>query len=47
LIGGCTDVIDGWGNGTLQRAFDSAGVGFVPGAVTDARSFLPAWLQTR
>jgi cysteine synthase A len=47
LVGGCTDVIDAWGNGTLQRAFEAAGVDFTGDAVSDARSFLPGWLQRR
>ena len=47
FIGGCTDVIEAWNAGTLQREFESAGVTFKRNAVTDARSFLPAWLQAR
>jgi cysteine synthase A len=47
LIGGCTDVIDAWEAGRLQDAFEGAGVTYARDAVTSARSFLPAWLQTR
>jgi cysteine synthase A len=47
FIGGCTDVIDAWGDGRLQGAFESAKVAFARDAVADARSFLPAWLQAR
>jgi cysteine synthase len=47
FIGGCTDVIDAWAAGRLQSAFESAEVTFAREAVADARSFLPAWLQTR
>jgi cysteine synthase A len=47
FIGGCTDVIDAWNAGTLQRKFDAAGAAFKRDAVSDARSFLPAWLQAR
>ena len=40
-------MIDAWGNGTLQRELDAAGVAFAGDAVADARAFLPGWLQSR
>ena len=46
-VGGATDVIEAWGDGTLQRRFDAAGVDFVRTAVPDASTFLPSWLQPR
>ena len=46
-VGGATDVIEAWGDGTLQGRFDAAGVDFVRTAVPDASTFLPSWLQPR
>jgi cysteine synthase A len=47
FIGGCTEVIDGWDRGTLQRKFEQAGVTYAHDVAVNARSFLPAWLQAR
>jgi cysteine synthase A len=46
-IGGCTDVFDGWRNGTLQERLDERGVKYDRDAVIDPYTLLPKWLQPR
>ena len=47
FVGGCTDVIEVWNSGELERALRAAGVACDARKVDDARRFLPAWVQPR
>lgn len=47
LVGGCTDLFDGWRDGTVARLLESAGVAFDGSAVTDPYDLLPKWLHPR
>jgi cysteine synthase A len=47
LVGGCTDTLDAWRDGRLQRLLREAGISFDTEARVDAGSFLPGWLQPR
>jgi cysteine synthase A len=46
LVGGATDVIAGWKQGSLQQQLTAASVPFTTSSV-DPYSFLPTWLQPR
>ncbi len=45
LVGGCTDLMDGWRSGRVQRLLAASGVAYDHAAEADPRSFLPSWLQ--
>jgi cysteine synthase A len=47
LVGGCTDTLDAWRDGRLQRLLREAGTSYDSDARVDASSFLPGWLQPR
>jgi len=46
-IGGATDTLDAWRNGTLQARLEKLGVNFDHASTLDAHSLLPKWLQPR
>ncbi len=47
FVGGCTDVIEAWGDGRLAKALAAAGVDADTSAVSDPEGFLPGWLHAR
>jgi cysteine synthase len=46
LVGGCTEVLDGWKDGSLQARLREQGIEF-ESAQVDPYSFFPKWIQTR
>ena len=46
-IGGCTETLDAFNDGRLQKLLETHGVGFDRGKKVDAYSFLPKWLHPR
>jgi cysteine synthase A len=46
-IGGCTDLFDGWRNGSVQKRLDERGVKYDRDVVVDPYTLLPKWLQPR
>jgi cysteine synthase A len=47
LVGGCTEVLNGYNSGRLQALLDRAGVAYDKTAALDPYDFFPKWLQTR
>jgi cysteine synthase A len=45
LVGGCSDAMQAWKDGKLQKQLAKAGVAFSAAASADPFSFLPAWRQ--
>jgi cysteine synthase A len=46
-VGGCTELFDAYGDGTLGRKLDEIGVGYRRTAAIDAYGLLPRWLHPR
>jgi cysteine synthase A len=46
-VGGCTELFDAYGDGTLLRKLDEIGVGYRQSAAIDAYGLLPRWLHPR
>jgi len=46
-VGGCTDLFDAYGDGTLLRRLDEIGLGYREFASIDAYGLLPGWLHPR
>ncbi|HSR55824.1 MAG TPA: pyridoxal-phosphate dependent enzyme, partial [Alphaproteobacteria bacterium] len=46
-IGGCTETLDAFNDGSLQKLLESSGVEFEHAKKADAYSFLPKWLHPR
>ena len=46
-VGGCTDLFDAYGDGSMHRRLDSIGVGYRPSTTIDAYGLLPGWLHPR
>jgi len=46
-IGGCTDAMDAWRDGSLRRRLDEHRIAYDAGAELDPYSLLPKWLQPR
>jgi cysteine synthase len=46
-IGGCTDLFDGFKDGSLQERLKAAGISFDHNASLDPYSLLPGWLHAR
>jgi cysteine synthase A len=46
-VGGCTELFDAYGDGTLLRSLDEIGVGYRKDAAIDAYGLLPQWLHPR
>jgi cysteine synthase A len=44
LVGGCTDLMEGWRSGRVQRMLTACGVAHRHDDDVDPRSFLPSWL---
>ncbi len=47
LVGGCTELFDGWRDGNVAGLLARAGVAFDGSAVTDPYDLLPKWLHPR
>ncbi len=47
FVGGCTDMFDGWKDGSVQAMLDNTGVAYDKGPETDPYTFLPEWLHPR
>ena len=47
LVGGCTDLFDGWRAGTVQALLEKNRVPYAAGIEVDPYSLLPAWLHPR
>ncbi len=47
LVGGATDVVDGWKAGRMQKLLAAAGVHHDAASTVDPMSFLPSWIQPR
>jgi cysteine synthase A len=46
-VGGCTDLFDAHGDGTMLQELDAIGVEYRKSAEIDAYSLLPGWLHPR
>jgi cysteine synthase A len=46
-VGGCTDLFDGWRDGSIQERLTASGVRFDPSPGLDPYALLPKWLQPR
>jgi len=46
-VGGCTDLLDAYGDGSLLRKLDELGVAYRKSAHIDAYGLLPGWLHPR
>ncbi len=46
-VGGCTEVIEAYRDGSLQRRLDAQGVAYDKAMQADPASFLPGWLLPR
>jgi cysteine synthase A len=46
-VGGCTETLDAFGSGQLQRLLASAGVAYREDVVLDPHSLMPQWLHPR
>jgi cysteine synthase A len=46
-IGGCTETLDAFNDGSLQALLEANGVPFDAGEALDAYTLLPAWLHPR
>jgi cysteine synthase A len=46
-IGGCTETLDAFNDGSLQQSLDANGVAFKAEKNLDAYTFLPKWLHPR
>ncbi len=47
LVGGCTDLFDGWRAGTVQALLEKSHVTYASDIDVDPYSLLPAWLHPR
>jgi cysteine synthase A len=47
FVGGCTDMFDGWINGSVQELLKKNHVAYKNDVVKEPYSFLPDWLQPR
>ncbi len=47
FVGGCTDVFDGWKDGSLQEKLAKQNINFKNNVSKDPYSFLPGWLHPR
>jgi cysteine synthase len=47
LVGGCTDLMDGWKAGRIQALLERSGVDYDRSARIDPYGFLPGWLHPR
>jgi cysteine synthase A len=46
-VGGCTELFDSYGDGTMLRKLDESGVDYPASAEGDAYGLLPKWLHPR
>jgi cysteine synthase A len=46
-VGGCSELFDAYGDGTMQRMLDAIGVEYRDAAEIDATDLLPGWLHPR
>jgi cysteine synthase A len=47
LVGGCTDLFDGWRSGSVQALLDRSGVEYSRDKQVDPYTLLPGWLHPR
>jgi cysteine synthase A len=47
LVGGCTETLEAWREGRLQRMLQAAGVAYDTALQVDPLAYLPGWLQPR
>nr|WP_245258920.1 MULTISPECIES: glutaredoxin [unclassified Chelatococcus] len=46
-VGGCTDTLAAWKDGSLSARLAAAGIGHDPGACPDPDSLLPLWARAK
>ncbi len=46
-VGGCTDLFEGWRDGSIPRRFDALGIPYVADPDLDPYGLLPKWLHPR
>jgi cysteine synthase len=47
FVGGCTDLMDGWKQGRIQKMLEASGVEYDRSVAIEPYSFLPGWLHPR